>query len=641
VNLDTKEQDIEGVATEQRKDTSDQQQRKRWYTRFFSPLWVCLLIALALRVWLIVHTHGVIDGDEALVGIQAERILHGDFPVYFYGIPYFGSIEAYLVALVFVITGPSVWALRTEPLLISLLLVWLIWKFAHALADIAHLPPYARTSFTSIAILVAAVPPLYDGVIELRTFGGYIETFVLILLLLLATLQLTRRWHSGASSRELAWRWAAIGFIVGLGFWVYPLIATAVLAAALWIIGSVLIEMVKQYRQVPAGTKRSVTTIVSPAKGLLCAVAGIPTAILGFTPALTWGATHQWENITYIIRLGGTGSILNRLSTIRHVTKAYATCVAPTVISGTLPTVNNPLKAFHGPLLFVGAFCIFTTVAFIALSFFWQHQSLVRIRQLAALPTLFAACSAFAFCTSSSSVYVLLGCSLDDTGRYATPLMLALPFFFATIFTACDIYLYERGKRHLQNTMNGNSSTRRLSIKSTFRLSVVGQAILFGLLLVYLGTQAWTYGLTDAGKTFQSNYCTVDPANNDPIIAYMQQEHIHYFWASNLLGYPLVFKTNRSIVGADPRPLMHPRESINRIPSYTDAVLHADRPSMLVLIKHNDPHPLLLRLLDARKVTYHAAVFPSEPGYDVLVITPVSRTVSPLEKGFDIFTCYP
>ncbi len=230
MNLDTKEQDIEGVATEQRKDTSDQQQRKRWYTRFFSPLWVCLLIALALRVWLIVHTHGVIDGDEALVGIQAERILHGDFPVYFYGIPYFGSIEAYLVALVFVITGPSVWALRTEPLLISLLLVWLIWKFAHALADIAHLPPYARTSFTSIAILVAAVPPLYDGVIELRTFGGYIETFVLILLLLLATLQLTRRWHSGASSRELAWRWAAIGFIVGLGFWGYPLIATAVLA---------------------------------------------------------------------------------------------------------------------------------------------------------------------------------------------------------------------------------------------------------------------------------------------------------------------------------------------------------------------------------------------------------------------------
>lgn len=638
--MDTKEHDIEVVTAEQ--TISPQHGRKPWYALFLSPLWVCLLIALLLRTWLIIHSHGVIDGDEALVGIQAERILHGDFPVYFYGIAYFGSLEAYLLALVFVITGPSVWALRVEPLLISLLLVWLIWMFAHALADTAHLPQYARTYFATIATLVAAVPPLYDGVIELRTFGGYIETFVLILLLLLATLQLTRRWHSGASFRELAWRWAGIGFIVGLGFWVYPLIAAAVLAAALWIIGSVLIEMVKQYRQAPIGTKRSVTRIVRPAKGLLVAVVGIPTAILGFTPALIWGATHRWENITYIIRLGSSGGIQNRLSTIRHVTKAYATCVAPTVISGTLPTVNNPLKAFHGPLLFLGAFCIFATVALIAISFFWQHPSLLRIRQLAALPTLFAACSAFAFCISSASVYALLGCSLDDTGRYATPLMLSLPFFFATIFTACGTYLYKSGKRQPQNTMNGNSSTPRLSTNSTFRFSVVGQAILFTLLLVYLGTQAWTYELTDAGKTFQSNYCPIDPANNDPIIAYMQQEHIHYFWASNLLGYPLVFKTNRSIIGADPRPLLHPHESINRIPSYTDAVLHADRPSMLVLINHNDSHPLLLRLLDARKVTYRARVFPSEPGYDVLVVTPLSRTVSPLEsKAFDIFNCYP
>src|SRR5690242_14421591 len=37
---------------------------------FFSPLWLCLLIALVLRIWLVVHTNGVIDGDEALVGIQ-------------------------------------------------------------------------------------------------------------------------------------------------------------------------------------------------------------------------------------------------------------------------------------------------------------------------------------------------------------------------------------------------------------------------------------------------------------------------------------------------------------------------------------------------------------------------------------------
>src|SRR5574340_1153431 len=85
-----------------------------WYRRALSPLWLCLLIALALRAWLIIHTHGMIDGDEALVGIQAERILQGNFPVYFYGIPYFGSLEAYLAAPIVAITGPSPYALRIE-----------------------------------------------------------------------------------------------------------------------------------------------------------------------------------------------------------------------------------------------------------------------------------------------------------------------------------------------------------------------------------------------------------------------------------------------------------------------------------------------------------------------------------------------
>ena len=43
-------------------------------------------------------------------------------------------------------------------------------------------------------------------------------------------------------------------------------------------------------------------------------------------------------------------------------------------------------------------------------------------------------------------------------------------------------------------------------------------------------------------------------------------------------------------------------------------------------------------MLDDEGVTYRAARFPSEPGFDVLVVTPMSRTVSPLEsKAFDGF----
>src|SRR5438034_6792195 len=62
-------------------------------------LWGCLLLALVIRVWLVARTNGVIDGDEVLVGVQAEHILRGELPMYFYGQPYLGSLEAYLLAL--------------------------------------------------------------------------------------------------------------------------------------------------------------------------------------------------------------------------------------------------------------------------------------------------------------------------------------------------------------------------------------------------------------------------------------------------------------------------------------------------------------------------------------------------------------
>src|SRR5256886_1501951 len=176
------------------------------------PLMACLLLAVIVRVWLIVHTNGVIAGDEAEVGLQAEHILHGEHPIYYYGQPYMGSLQMYLIAGIFLLTGPSVWAIRIEPLLISLVIVYLTWCFSSALADAAHLSTRAKTLFMVIATLVAAFPPLYDTVEEMRTTGGDVETFVLMLLLLLFAFRFTQRWHVGASARGLSLPWAGGGF---------------------------------------------------------------------------------------------------------------------------------------------------------------------------------------------------------------------------------------------------------------------------------------------------------------------------------------------------------------------------------------------------------------------------------------------
>jgi hypothetical protein len=194
------------------------------------------------------------------------------------------------------------------------------------------------------------------------------------------------------------------------------------------------------------------------------------------------------------------------------------------------------------------------------------------------------------------------------------------------------MYLHEKGKEQLQEGNNERSLAQPPSSQVVSRLSLP-HMMLAGLLFLIVCAQALTYVQTNAGYTFQTSGCVVAPANNDPIIAYMQHEHIHYAWASFWIGNPIIFKTKESIIVADPRIITTPRIFRSRIPAYTSAVVHADRPSVLTLVPHSNSYPQLLRNLDAEHITYHVARFPSEPGVDLLVVTPITRTISPFESN--------
>src|SRR5580765_1667661 len=130
-----------------------------WVGSLRSPVWLCLLLALCVRVWLVIHTRGFMDTDEALLGVQAQHILQGERPIYYYGQPYMGSLEAYLVAMVFALAGSSVWTLRIVPMVLSLVVVWLTWCLAGALADSAKLSSGAKRWFMTVAALLATLPP--------------------------------------------------------------------------------------------------------------------------------------------------------------------------------------------------------------------------------------------------------------------------------------------------------------------------------------------------------------------------------------------------------------------------------------------------------------------------------------------------
>ena len=105
----------------------------------------------------------------------------------------------------------------------------------------------------------------------------------------------------------------------------------------------------------------------------------------------------------------------------------------------------------------------------------------------------------------------------------------------------------------------------------------------------------------------------------------MQHAKIRYAWAAGWLADPITFKTNAALLVTE-RP--------GRILANSNTVLHVDRPSIFFLVRSDNLHPTILHALDASNITYHIERFYSEPGVDLLLVTPLNRTVSPLDPAF-------
>src|SRR5437879_1428385 len=143
---------MRSVAQDQTQSQSQQETHEYspppiWLRVLRSPLWICLLIGIAVRLFLILHADPTLAGDEAMPGIQAENILRGLRPIYYYKQPYMGSLEAYIIALFFAIAGPSVHVMRVATTCVSLIMIVLTWFLSSALADQAQLKGNPKKTF--------------------------------------------------------------------------------------------------------------------------------------------------------------------------------------------------------------------------------------------------------------------------------------------------------------------------------------------------------------------------------------------------------------------------------------------------------------------------------------------------------------
>ncbi|WP_433312517.1 DUF423 domain-containing protein [Micromonospora chersina] len=205
-----------GVRQEPREAT-----RPRTPRRTRLPALLALLVGLAgigYRLALLLADAPPTNSDEATMGLAALHIARGeDFPVWFYGQAYMGTLEAYLAAPLVALAGPSVLVLRLPTLALYALFLALSWRLTRRLGGDRW-----------FALLVVAVLALgSDRVVknQLIAGGGYPELNPAGVALALLTVSLC----AGVPGARLP-RWAGWGLVSGLLLWADPLILPFVLA---------------------------------------------------------------------------------------------------------------------------------------------------------------------------------------------------------------------------------------------------------------------------------------------------------------------------------------------------------------------------------------------------------------------------
>ncbi|MFI7605001.1 hypothetical protein ACIBTV_07740 [Micromonospora sp. NPDC049366] len=187
---------------------------------------LAVLAGVGYRLTLLLWDAPPTNSDEATMGLAALHIARGqEFPIWFYGQAYMGTLEAYLAAPVLALTGPSVLGLRLPTLALYALFVVLAWRLTVRLTG-------DRWFALFVVVLLAFGS---DRIVknQLIAGGGYPEMNTAGAALALLAYDLC----AGRPRRRLP-RWAAWGLLAGLMLWVDPLVLPYVVA-----VGAVLLTV--------------------------------------------------------------------------------------------------------------------------------------------------------------------------------------------------------------------------------------------------------------------------------------------------------------------------------------------------------------------------------------------------------------
>jgi len=176
------------------------------------------LAGIVLRGVILNSDLGALDADEGVWGTMARHALHGEVGAFFWGQGYGGTHETLLTAGAFALTGSSIDALRSVPLVLFAVGALLTWRIGIRTVG----EPYAR-----LGGAVFWVSSAYVVWKSTRAHGFYGSGLVLGLVVILLTLRLAEL----VTRRDLL----LLGFAFGLGWWATPQVLVLAVPALAWL----------------------------------------------------------------------------------------------------------------------------------------------------------------------------------------------------------------------------------------------------------------------------------------------------------------------------------------------------------------------------------------------------------------------
>ena len=220
---------------------------------------------VAARLWILARPMGALDSDEAVIGLMARQILHGQLPTFFWGQSYGGSHEAILAAALFALVGPSTLALKAVPLALSAVAALLTWRIGRLLLG--------EAAGRWAGVVFWAWPPAFVWwATKASVYWGSL-CLALVALLELCRLGARAAGTPAGGTREIA-EAGICGLFTGLAWWANPQTLCVLVPAYLWF--------------APALLRRR---RLLPVLGAL--------ALVGAAPWIRYNLVHQWASLHF------------------------------------------------------------------------------------------------------------------------------------------------------------------------------------------------------------------------------------------------------------------------------------------------------------------------------------------------------